>query len=56
VVASSDRLRALVSAGIALSAELSLEADRELEAAHRTLITRHLEKELKSVKVLKGLR
>jgi hypothetical protein len=29
---------------------------RELESAHRVLITRHLEKELKSVRVLREIR
>jgi hypothetical protein len=29
---------------------------KELEGAHRSLIALHLEKELKSVRVLKGMR
>lgn len=41
--------------GQLVGVDLSPEADRELELAHRTLIACHLEKELKSVKVLKGL-
>jgi hypothetical protein len=35
---------------------VSSQALRELEAVHRSLIARHLEKELKSVRVLRELR
>lgn len=36
--------------------ELSRQADRELEVVHRLLIAAHLEKELKSVRVLREMR
>jgi hypothetical protein len=37
-------------------ADLSIRAMRELELAHRRLIAFHLEKELKSARVLRELR
>jgi hypothetical protein len=45
--ASPDRLDALT---------LSAAASRQLETAHRRLINMHLEKELKSARVLRAMR
>lgn len=47
--------RRMTPEGVA-GAELSLRAGRELELAHRRLIAAHLDKELKSARVLRELR
>jgi hypothetical protein len=57
---SSDALAFLKSAARTAperldEVRLSAKAGRELAAAHRTLITTHLEKELKSARVLREL-
>jgi DNA repair protein RecO (recombination protein O) len=60
-VLSADAIRFLREArtmspdGVA-GAELSIRAARELEVAHRRLIASHLEKDLKSARVLRELR
>jgi DNA repair protein RecO (recombination protein O) len=58
---SSGALRFLVEAGSTspesvASLDLTVVASRELEAAHRRLINHHLEKELKSARVLREMR
>jgi DNA repair protein RecO (recombination protein O) len=58
---STDAIRFLTSAGRTApecmeSISLSASASRELETAHRRLISLHLEKELKSARVLREMR
>ena len=58
----SDRARAFLATARASSpfalagVAVARETLRELEAAHRSLITMHLEKDLKSVRVLREMR
>lgn len=56
---SSPALGALASwsrTGPAALGEVAPPVERELEAAHRTLLARHLEKDLRSARVLRDLR